>query len=469
MIKFLKKISWWLVQPKSKNEDSARRELILNILLLGTLFLSLAILISYFTLYFGVVPGRTYFSGEPPWQIITALSLGPWALFFFSRAGFHRLVSYILIFLCLFSAIFTSYSWGVDVPQGLLLYVLAIVMAGILIGSKFAFVITLITSCIFILLTYLQTKLIIQPDLYWTEEKMPQMNDILVMISTLGVITTVSWLFNREIEKALHRARGSEKALKEERDLLEIKVDERTKELKRTQLEKILHLYRLADFGRMTAGLFHDLSTPLTTVSLNLEKLSRRDTSLIVKRAVQGTKHMENFVKSVRKQIQKQKVEEVFCPNKEIYQVIRVLDHKAQKLQVKLPFVPKKDLSLYGNPLRFNQVVTNLVTNAIDAYDTLKECKNRQVLIKLSSQNNNVALTVQDFGCGIAKKNIKKIFEPFFTTKSIEKGTGVGLSICKDIVEKELNGKVKVKSKEKQGATFTVVFPLRKAPINKKT
>ncbi len=457
----------WLITPTSKDEDLARRESILRIILLGTIFLSLVATISAKLGYLRTIRRGEIYKGLPI-EIIAAISLTFLALYFFSRAGKSRLVACVFVWIYLAPAIYVAYNWGADVPEVLLIYALVIVMSGILIGTRFAFLMTILISGILVTFTYLQSHGKINTISLWGFQPL-HLRDAIVYSGTFAIITIVSWLSNREIEKALRRARGSEKALKKERDRLEIKVDERTEELKRTQLEKILHLYRLADFGRITAGLFHDLSNSLTTVSLNLEKLNRRDTSLIVKRAVQGTRRMEEFVKSVRKQIQKQEVKEVFSLNQEINQAIRVLDHKAQKLRVKLNFVAKRNLRTYGNPLRFNQLVTNLAANAIDAYEKLRRRKNREVVINLQKKNNNILLVVQDFGCGISKKNLKKIFDPFFTTKDIEKGTGIGLSICKDIVEKELGGKIEVESKEKEETTFTIRFSLKKVPVNKTT
>ena len=467
----IRKLFVFLVQPKSRDEDYARRELILNILLLGSLFLSsIATLSAKISLARAIRSGKT--QQALPVEITMAISLTFLALYFFSRGGKSRLIAYVLVLLGFFPAVYTSYNWGASVPQALLVYALMIVMAGVLIGTKFAFLTTIAVSSSLFVIFYLQNEEIILVNTIW-RKRAYHYGDIGVFVVTLIIIAIVSWLFNREIEEALHRARGSEKALKKERDLLEVRVEERTKELKKVQLEKMRHLYRLADFGRMTAGLFHDLVNPLTMVSLNLERLQARglgarkrkvnnDTKKLVGRAVDGTRRMREFVKAVRKQIQKQKTEAYFSLNDEIAQVMEVIEHRTKELRVKLSFASTKKIRTYGNPFRFNQLVSNLVCNAIDSYEKIRRRKNRKVIIALLTKNNKAILVVQDFGCGITKKDTKKIFDPFFTTKSIEKGTGIGLSICKDITEKEFGGKIKVKSKEGKGATFTVEFPIKK-------
>ncbi|MBI2641572.1 GHKL domain-containing protein [Candidatus Roizmanbacteria bacterium] len=341
----------------------------------------------------------------------------------------------------------------------LILYVLAlsITIAGILINARFALILVLFHTFVTFLLTYFQNTG--QLNYEWWDIK-PTIGSVLVTMVILGIIGVISWLSNREIEKALARVYESEENLKKERDSLDIKVEQRTRELKRVQLEKILHLYRLADFGEMAAGLFHDLVNPLNVVMLNLEELNDREKSVMARRALSGVKRMEQYVESARKQIQRQEVKEFFSLNKEINQSLKMLAYKTRKSQIKLSFLAKKQFGLRGNPLRFNELVTNLTTNAIDAYEKINRKKNRRIILKLGNQDNKIILTVTDFGCGILRKDIKKIFEPFFTTKSVGKGTGIGLSISKDIVEKEFNGTIEVKSRRNQGTTFTVRFPL---------
>lgn len=469
MLLSVKKVFNWLTRPKSRNKDFARREFILNVLLVGAIFLSSAAILSAWIGTQRVAQKGEIYQGVPI-ALLATVPLSFLALYFFSRGGKPKLVAYIFISLYIFSAMYTSYYWGTSVPQALLIFALVIVMTGVLIGTKFAFVVTIFISLSLFAISYLHTKRIILANTAW-RSKPPHLRDTGVSIMIFAIIAIVSWLFNREIEKALQRARRSEKALKKERDFLEVRVEERTKELKKAQLEKVLHLYRLADFGRMAAGFFHDLVTPLTTVSLNVERLQARSKDVkqlnsnmgpLLKRAASGTRRMKSFVQAVRKQIQKQEEKVVFSLNREIIQSLDVLNYKAKSIRVKLHFVYPKTIRTYGNPLRFNQLITNLVSNAIEAYEGVRRRKNREVIIKLARQNKRVILEVQDFGCGIPKKNLGKIFDPFFTTKSAEKGTGIGLSICKDIAKEEFGGKIKVESKQGKGTTVIAEFPIRK-------
>ena len=156
---------------------------------------------------------------------------------------------------------------------------------------------------------------------------------------------------------------------------------------------------------------------------------------------------MENFIQAARKQIQNQKVSEKFSLNEEIAQAIEMLQSRARKSKVKIDFNTEKDILTKGDPIKFNQLVTNLISNAIDSYDLVKSTKSRLVIIRLRQIVKSVKLEIQDFGSGVSKQNLPLIFEPLFTTKSSIKGTGIGLSICKEIVEKDLKGQIGVESK----------------------
>lgn len=134
---------------------------------------------------------------------------------------------------------------------------------------------------------------------------------------------------------------------------------------------------------------------------------------------------------------------------------------------MKIYFAPTTHIETYGDPVKFYKVISNIVSNAIDAYEECDEKeteknKEREILIRVSQKNNNACIEIQDWGAGITPEHLKRIFEPFFTTKSIEKGTGLGLSICKSIIEGDFDGHIYVKSKPGQGTIFTIEFLIRK-------
>ncbi|MBI2099900.1 MAG: HAMP domain-containing histidine kinase [Candidatus Vogelbacteria bacterium] len=440
-----------LILPVSRNEDQARREFILNILLTAIIALSfVAFVINLLEWFRGV---DNPISASVIFLILSFFIF----LLFLSHRGFLLIVSTFFISFFSLLATYEIYKWGVDLPFGILSYVLIIMIASILIGTRFTFILTFVISFIITGVGYFQEINIIAADRYWITE-IWGFPELTVMLTIFFIIATVSWLSNREIEKSLKRARRSEADLKKERDSLEITVEERTRELKETQAEKMAQLYRFAEFGRLSSGLFHDLINPLTAVSLNMKRV--RGGNLNVDRAVRAAKKMENMVIAVRKQFVREEQNVIFSLGMEIDDAVRMLAHRAQKSKVAVKFSKEKDVEFYGDAVKFNQVVMNLIANAIDSY-MLQTGGLREVSVLLRRSGKMAEIIVSDYGSGISKENLRKIFDPFFTTKGHERGTGIGLSIVKRIVEKDFGGSIEVVSKEGKGSKFTVKLPVK--------
>lgn len=238
------------------------------------------------------------------------------------------------------------------------------------------------------------------------------------------------------------------------------------KELKKTQIEKISQLYRFAEFGRLSSGFFHDIVNPLTVISLNLNKIQKTEKKEIINaksyltKAISATKRIEDFLIIIKKQIAKQENKTQFLLFEEIKQAIQILSFKARKAKVRIYLLAAKDIGTYGNSIKFSQIITNLISNAIDSYEKINS-NNQKIVIKLRKKEDQILLTVQDWGSGINPKIINKIFEPCFTTKNFNKGTGIGLYTTKNIVENDFNGDIEVKSEKEKGTKFSIKFPIK--------
>jgi C4-dicarboxylate-specific signal transduction histidine kinase len=450
-----------LIAPKSTNRDDARREFILNYLLIGFATLS-------GTAFFGnllTYPFRNVNEGESP--VVTLAIFGVFLiLILLSRRGMSQLSAKIFVGLLLLIGLYGILLWGVDLTSTVIVLVISIVMSGILVGSTSAAVVFILCTITLLSVSYLQVLGVYQPQVDWKSQPL-RFADTIAHVVMLSLITIVSWLSNREIEKSLKRARASESALKRERDQLEIIVEERTRQLREAQLEKMAQMYRFVEIGKSASGLFHDLVNPLTLVSLNLNKLSKshkapgqnlEDTAVLLERALIGTKKLESFVQAARKQVQNQEVLALFSIVDEIEQSIQILQYRVKQLKITLDFHPKSDVTLYGNIIKFSQVMTNLISNAIDAYEGKKQLE-KQVQIDVIRQRKDIVLTVTDFGQGIDPKHLPYIFEPLFSTKRVDRGIGMGLSIAKDIIEKDFKGTISVTSELHVGTTFKVTIP----------
>lgn len=468
--KFLKKF----VVSTSQNEDDARREFILNVLLLGIVILS-------FSAFVISLIGHSLdgLDASMPVSIILIILTFFVFLYFLSRRGLLRLSSYGLLIAFFLPVTYQIYMLGADIPAALLAYVVIIFISGILINKSFTFIATATISLALTSIGFLQIYNIIYPNLYWKIERIT-VPDIIIFVLLLFIIATVSWLSNREIEKSLARARKSEAELKKERDSLEITVEKRTRELKETQAEKMIQLYRFAEFGRLSSGLFHDLINPLTAVSLNMEKVkntrqsayphiefaiqntdvaSISETTTYLDKAIIAAKKMEDMVIAVRKQLSRQETKTNFLLKEEIESVIEVLLYKARKAGVAMRLFSHQKIKTYGDAVKFSQVALNLVANAIDSYLEKRDGETQTITMSLSQEGGMIIFEVKDGGIGISEENKPRLFEPFFTTKEEGYGLGIGLSIAKRIIENDFDGSIDVASKEGEGSTFIVKFP----------
>lgn len=453
------------IKPKSSNEDRRRREFILNILLSGSLLLSFSTLIGVFIDFLRF---KDRYMGSPP-ILQLAIFLTFFVLYILSRRGFFIAASYILISIFFLSATYSIYNWGIDLPQGLLIYALTIVIAGILINTRFLIIIAIASSIVILFFGYLQNELLTHPDLYWKKE-MLRMQDAVIIVITFIVITIVSWLSNREIEKSLQRAKQSETDLQKERDSLEIKVAERTREIRELEAEKMLQMHRFTEFGKMAGGLFHDLVNPLTAALLSVDEFKRKygaelkEKSLDLEKILRNVNRMKIFTEAARKQMQNQDLRGEFSPAEEISMALETLSYKARGAKVNLVFAPQKNIpKIYGNQIKFYRIICDLVSNAIDSYKSLPESPdNRQAEIKLIQKNNDIVVSVKDYGCGIKKDVRDKIFQPLFTTKEASEGTGLGLFVSKNTVEKDFDGKIEMESEEGKGTIFTITIPVKR-------
>ena len=107
-----------------------------------------------------------------------------------------------------------------------------------------------------------------------------------------------------------------------------------------------------------------------------------------------------------------------------------------------------------ANPSEMQQILLNLVNNAIDAM----EKEGGELRVSSRADGDVILVSVSDSGMGIPKANLARIFDPFFTTKSVGKGTGLGLSVTYGIIDR-LGGEISVHSVVDEGTTFTIKLP----------
>lgn len=442
-----------------------RKKFLLQILLISIIVLSLFAFLSNVYGFFFI---KNYTGDNPS---ITGIALLFFCtLLYLSKKTKLTYVGYIFVFLLFILNVFVSLQLGFDLPTSLLFYSLIIVIAGMLLSSRIGIFISIASACVIFTISYLQVNGLYHINEYWKHTPI-NLQDTIIYAVMLGVISVFSWLSNREIEKSLQRARESEAALQLERDKLEEMVEQRTAQLQQTQIEKMAQLYRFIEFGKLAGGLFHDFMTPLNLVSLNLENIKEEskepykdkvvNIQKYLRHAMYGTKRLEKFIAVARKQLHDTNTLQTFSLTRETEQVIKLFTYQAKLAKVTIHFEYNQDIKYHGNQHKISQIITNLLSNALDSYNNMN-IKNRCINIVLYKKIKMIIFTISDNGGGMMKKDINRIFDPLYTTKPNSQHMGLGLYLIKGIIQDDLGGTISVKSRLNKGSIFSVSFPIKR-------
>lgn len=205
---------FYLIKPKSQNEDLIRKEFIFNVILSGLIFLSL--IASLFVLVNSIEKGILY--KGIPFSMCLVILMFFLFLYYLSRKGHFILSAYLLIGFYFLITTFLVFRWSADLPVGIISYALIIIISGILFNTNVTFISTTLVSIGVILSVYLEKISVLHPDLSWKSEGL-FIKDAIFFSVLFWIIALVSWLSNREIDRSLLRARKSEAALKKEKIL----------------------------------------------------------------------------------------------------------------------------------------------------------------------------------------------------------------------------------------------------------
>ena len=220
---------------------------------------------------------------------------------------------------------------------------------------------------------------------------------------------------------------------------------------------------RLAAVGRLAATVAHEINNPLAAVTnlvyLSKEHAVRDDVRQFLAGAEQELRRISHLTKQTLGFYREPTRPTAITLGSVVESTISVFASKARNKGVALVPEIKSDPEIYGFPSELHQLLGNLVNNSIDA----TECGGR-IRIRVSAVNhgvnlgNSVRVTVADSGLGIPNDVRRRVYEPFFTTKK-DVGTGLGLWICKTIVDRHL-GSIRIWSSTVPGRSGTIVSVL---------
>lgn len=218
-------------------------------------------------------------------------------------------------------------------------------------------------------------------------------------------------------------------------------------------LDQMRELEHFAEIGRLSACLLHEISSPLTAAMLYLEQSDNRE-SPHIKQARRNMILLQRYVEAARQQVRNESTVGSFYVRPQLDQVRRVLTPLAKQRGVRLRIHPATQHKLIGDPVKFQQIIANLIINAIDAYDTASHSE-KIVTVSVTSSRQWLLVRVADKGSGISSDQLPRLFEPFYTTKATcGRGLGLGLAMVKRYVEEDFCGSVSLTSSKRKGTEF---------------
>jgi signal transduction histidine kinase len=271
-----------------------------------------------------------------------------------------------------------------------------------------------------------------------------------------GVILHGTWVFNKRIDSSYR--------LQFTRDELVSELKNKNEEIIQEQ-QKVVHSSRLAAVGEMSAGIAHEINNPMTviiTMAKQMEKNIDQPEKLtnFLGKIIRNSERIIKIVNSLRRLSRSERQDEMSPVNVEevIQGTLDLCIGRIHSDKINLELKLHKDLYVLGNEIQLSQVILNLINNAIDVIEEQMNEEGNEIRIIMSVENNNLHLDVVNSGPLISDDVKAKLFLPFFTTKQVGQGTGLGLSLSKQMIENQ-DGTLTLLENTEQ-TTFRISMPL---------
>ena len=230
------------------------------------------------------------------------------------------------------------------------------------------------------------------------------------------------------------------------------------------QKDKVLiHQSKMATMGEMIGVIAHQLKQPLNVLSLYCDDVKTSYQFNEINDAF-----VEDFSKNTKEQIRflSETIDgfrDFFNPNKQkiVFEIKNAIDRsikllgnqfKANKINLNLEVADEK---VYGTETELEQVILNIINNAIDVFKE-RDIQDKEINIKVLLKDSYTILIMEDNAGGVKMENLEKLFDPYFTTKS--NGTGTGLYMVKLVIKNSFQGDLKVSNSEK-GLRYIIALP----------
>ena len=291
----------------------------------------------------------------------------------------------------------------------------------------------------------------------------------IILVIVLIAVSTISLIERRRgLLRALSVQQRARQTLENAATELERQVEKRTTDLKHTQNE-LVQAGKMAALGQMSVGINHELNQPLTAIrsyASNAVKLldhrradEARENMALISTLSERMGDIILRLKIFARESSDERTPQIL--QTVINDTLRIVGPRLKKERIKLTInVPDDDITVLVNEVRLEQVLVNLINNAIDAFEDSSE---HSIVLSATAGEHDAIVQVRDTGSGIPDDVISHLFEPFFTTKDVGIGLGLGLSISYGIIQ-EFGGELSARNLADGGAEFTFNIPLAATP-----
>ncbi|HMM12767.1 MAG TPA: response regulator [Bacteroidales bacterium] len=272
----------------------------------------------------------------------------------------------------------------------------------------------------------------------------------------------------------IHQRKIYESELRDLNTNLELRVQEVLKHREQQQ-QKIMHKSRLESLGELATGIAHEINQPIGGLSMSLDNildelhggslsddyLEQKINTMFadIERVRQIINHVRIFARDQDPVLRKP-----FALNEVISNTMKLIERSYANNNIQLTATPANpDVMLYGNPMRLEQVLLNLFSNAKYA---VEQKRNRNsygyqpsININCSANNETATIIITDNGTGIPDDILDSVFHPFFTSKKADEGTGLGLSISYGIIA-EMHGTIEVETLVDEYTSMIIRLPV---------
>lgn len=283
----------------------------------------------------------------------------------------------------------------------------------------------------------------------------------LLLAATLYLLLTLAVIYTFERQRHYQQMQKAQDQLEQRVKLRTTELEHSNHKLMRTQ-EELIQAAKLTVIGSLSASINHELNQPLAALrsyAQNTQKFIARNmidkANENIQIMIELTDRLADIIGQFKSFTRKSSGQDnAFEMAKAVEQSLIIVKPELEKRKVKLTTsFPQGHCQVWGDGLRLQQVLVNLMSNAIVA---MEQSVAKELTIEVKA-DKKISIIIQDTGPGIIESQLDKIFEPYFTT-SERQGLGLGLSISERIVE-SMQGSITVENASQGGAIFTIILP----------